>query len=91
MNKKTALGLLATFLMISVSIAEAQQSTKMPRIGYLTAAAQLGMAPRTDAFRQGLRDLGYVEGKNIVIEWRYAWWQSRPNPRACRRADCTQG
>jgi putative tryptophan/tyrosine transport system substrate-binding protein len=52
--------------------AQAQQSTKMPRIGYLTAASQPGMAPRTDAFRQGLRDLGYVEGKNIVIEWRYA-------------------
>jgi len=48
--------------------AEAQQSTKIPRIGYLGGAAPF--SPRREAFRQGLRDLGYVEGKNIIIEWR---------------------
>jgi ABC-type uncharacterized transport system substrate-binding protein len=48
---------------------QAQQSTKVPLVGYLNDA--LGLSdPRTEAFRQGLRDLGYVEGKNIVIEWR---------------------
>ena len=52
--------------------AEAQQPTKVPRIGYLSATTASTISDRTEAFRQGLRELGYVEGKNIVIEWRYA-------------------
>src|ERR1043166_2297537 len=51
--------------------AEAQQA-KAARIGYLTGATPGGQAARIEAFRQGLRELGYVEGKNIVIEYRYA-------------------
>ena len=50
----------------------AQQAGKIPRIGYLTGATPDGQAARIEAFRQGLRELGYVEGKNIVIEYRYA-------------------
>ena len=50
--------------------AEAQQSTKVPRIGYLTAVSLSAYSTRIEAFRQGLREHGYVEGKNIVIEWR---------------------
>jgi putative ABC transport system substrate-binding protein len=49
--------------------AEAQQPTKVPRIGYLGGTP---LAVRAAAFQQGLRELGYVEGKNIVIEYRYA-------------------
>jgi putative ABC transport system substrate-binding protein len=49
--------------------AEAQQSTRIPRIGYLQIPAAPNAA-RLEAFRQGLRELGYVEGKNIVIEYR---------------------
>jgi putative tryptophan/tyrosine transport system substrate-binding protein len=49
---------------------QAQQPGKVPRIGFLTAAAST--TERIDAFRQGLRELGYAEGKNIVIEWRFA-------------------
>ena len=49
---------------------QAQQPTRIPRIAYLTAAPLSAMTDRIDAFRQGLRELGYVEGKNIVIEWR---------------------
>ena len=45
---------------------------KVPRIGYLSVSSLSDMADRIEAFRQGLRELGYVEGKNIVIEWRYA-------------------
>ena len=45
---------------------------KVPRIGYLAAASLSAFATRTEAFRQGLRELGYVEGKNIIIEYRYA-------------------
>jgi putative ABC transport system substrate-binding protein len=52
--------------------AEAQQPKKVPRIGFLTGPSLSGQWARADAFRQGLRDLGYVEGKNIVIEWRSA-------------------
>jgi putative tryptophan/tyrosine transport system substrate-binding protein len=54
------------------SFAKAQQSTKIPRIGYLAGPSLSSMSARTEAFRQGLRELGYVEGKNIVIEYRYA-------------------
>jgi putative ABC transport system substrate-binding protein len=51
---------------------EAQQSAKITRIGYLDAVSLSVNAARIEAFRQGLRELGYVEGKNIVIEWRSA-------------------
>jgi putative tryptophan/tyrosine transport system substrate-binding protein len=48
----------------------AQQAGKVPRIGYLTASSP--SAPSTEAFRRGLRELGYVEGKTIVVEYRFA-------------------
>jgi putative ABC transport system substrate-binding protein len=51
--------------------ASAQQATKVPRIGFLTNSSS-AFPGRIEAFRQGLRDLGYVESKSIVIEWRYA-------------------
>jgi len=60
------LGLLAAPLPV-----EAQLAHKVPRIGYLSGNLA-GIPHRIEAFRQGLRDLGYVEGKNIVIEWRSA-------------------
>ena len=52
--------------------ASAQQPTKVLRIGYLTGNFPSAIVERTEAFRQGLRELGYVEGKDIVIEYRYA-------------------
>jgi putative ABC transport system substrate-binding protein len=52
--------------------AQAQQLSKVPRIGYLAAGSALSAHSRIEAFRQGLRALGYVEGKNIVIEYRNA-------------------
>ena len=64
--------LLIVAVVVVAAMAEAQQPTKVPRIGYLTAASPSAFAARIEAFRQGLRELGYVEGKNIVIEWRYA-------------------
>jgi len=60
---------LATLLLATVSLAEAQQAGKVPRIGFLGQAPPTG--PLVEAFRQGLRDLGYVEGKNILIEYRH--------------------
>jgi putative ABC transport system substrate-binding protein len=52
--------------------AESQRSIKVPRIGYLSGPSPSTSANRREAFLQGLRELGYVEGKNIVIEWRWA-------------------
>src|SRR5436853_6454837 len=49
---------------------EAQQPTKISRIGYLGGVPPSANEARIEAFGQGLRELGYVEGKNIVIEWR---------------------
>ena len=72
MNRRAAIRRLTTFFVTTVSLAHAQQSTKIPRIGYLLGSTASALAGRTEAFRQGLRDLGYIEGKNIVIEWRYA-------------------
>ena len=52
--------------------AEAQQSAKIPRIGYVSSAGDPNNpGSQIDRFRQGLRDLGYVAGKNILIEYRY--------------------
>ena len=64
--------LIAAILLAVAVIAEAQQPGKIPRIGYLTGTSVSGIANRIEPFRQGLRDLGYAEGKNIVIEWRGA-------------------
>jgi putative ABC transport system substrate-binding protein len=73
-NPKWA-GLFAVILTLTFggAVAQAQQPKKILRIGYLFAGpSSLINASRTEAFRQGLRDLGYVEGRNIVIEYRYA-------------------
>jgi len=73
MKKKILLFALTTLLVVSIqSAAEAQQPKKVPRIGYLATVSLSAISDRIEAFRQGLRELGYVEGKNIVIEWRYA-------------------
>jgi putative tryptophan/tyrosine transport system substrate-binding protein len=69
MRAKILVNMLA--VLTAIRLADAQQTTKVPRIGYLTNTSLSGNAVRTEAFRQGLRELGYVEGKNIVIEWRY--------------------
>jgi ABC-type uncharacterized transport system substrate-binding protein len=66
--KRKVLGLIAVLVLASVHFADAQQPKRIPRIGYLTIAAPNGA--RIEAFRQGLRELGYVEGENIIIEWR---------------------
>jgi putative tryptophan/tyrosine transport system substrate-binding protein len=73
MRKAGVLSILLVVVLLAVAvIAEAQQPTKVSRIGYLSASSPSANVGRIEAFRQGLRELGYVEGKNIVIEWRYA-------------------
>src|SRR3989441_12212843 len=70
--KWLGLSVIAFVLVVTGAAAEAQQPAKVPRIGYLTGATPDGQSARIESFRQGLRELGYVEGKNIVIEYRYA-------------------
>ena len=71
MNRKIVVCLLTAALLSTVSFAEAQQATKVPRIGFLAAGSPSSDAAWIEAFRQGLRELGYVEGQSIVIEYRY--------------------
>ena len=63
--------LLIILAVASVDLAEAQQP-KIARIGFLSATPASGIPDRIEAFRQGLRELGYIEGKNIYIEYRWA-------------------
>ena len=69
---KRLLVLLMLLILAAVHTVEAQQATKIPLIGYLSGSFSSTSPDRRKAFRQGLRELGYVEGKNIVIEWRNA-------------------
>jgi putative tryptophan/tyrosine transport system substrate-binding protein len=69
--KKAFVGLTFSAVLLALCLpAEAQQPAKVPRIGVLGSVPFDQVSDRVAAFRQGLRELGYVEGKNIVIEWR---------------------
>ena len=71
MNRKNLGWLLTTILLATSSSAQAQQpAAKIPRIGFQLDAPVSATTARIEAFRQGLRELGYIEGKNIIIEWR---------------------
>jgi len=72
MSGKILIWLLATVLLIPAAPADAQQPAKIPRIGFLIAGASSANSDRIAAFRQGLRELGYVEGKTIIVDYRYA-------------------
>ncbi len=73
MKKARVFSIVFVVVLLAVGvIAEAQQPTKVPRIGFLGGGSASANAGRIEAFRQGLRELGYVEGKNIVIEHRWA-------------------
>ena len=65
--RRIGLAVLTASLILAPLAAEAQSSTKIPRIGFLSESRQ----PWDEAFREGLRELGYVEGRNIAIEQRY--------------------
>ncbi len=88
MNKRIVVLLTATIL-ASVQLAEAQKPTKVPRVGYLIPAA--GVSAQFEAFRQGLRDLGYMEGQNIAIEYRSGESSSRLADLATELGDPVEG
>ncbi len=70
--KKKIIWLMTTFILTTASMAHAQHLAKIPRIGFLAGTKAGAVAARTEAFRQGLRELGYVEGKNLFVDYRYA-------------------
>ena len=73
MKKAAVQSFLVAVVLLAFGVtAEAQQPKKVPRIGVLIALSPSAISDRTEAFRQGLRELGYVEGKNIVVEYRSA-------------------
>src|SRR6266850_7778879 len=72
MKKRITLWLLATLFLANVSLADAQQPGKVVRIGYLDPGTASASAVLVDAFRQELRKLGWVDGKNITIDYRFA-------------------
>ena len=73
-------GLCALLLALSLS-AEAQQPARIPRIGYVSGTgSRADPGPYVEALRQGLRDLGYIDGKNITIEYRGAEGKAEPVP-----------
>ena len=72
MINKTCNWILIAFVLITATVAQAQQPKKIPRIGYLSARDPASDSDRSAAIRQGLRELGYVEGQNIAFESRYA-------------------
>src|SRR4029077_12582902 len=80
MKKRITLWLLATFFLANVSLADAQQTGKVPRIGYLDGGTAAGSAVLLDAFRQELSKLGWIEGKNIIIEYRFAEQKNERQP-----------
>jgi putative ABC transport system substrate-binding protein len=80
MKRKTFVYLLTTALLTNAPIARAQQPGKVPRIGVLISGSRAIAKPRVEAFQQGLRELGYIEGKNILFEYRYAEGKLEPVP-----------
>jgi putative ABC transport system substrate-binding protein len=72
MSGKIFVWLLATVSLTTASLAEAQQPTKLPRVGYLSPGSLASGSLNREPFLQGLRALGYVEGKNLLIDYRYA-------------------
>jgi putative tryptophan/tyrosine transport system substrate-binding protein len=78
MKKKITVLTLCAILFAFCFSVEAQQTGKVPRIGILVSASPSIASRRIQAFQQGLRELGYVEGKNIIIEYRYAEGKLEP-------------
>jgi putative ABC transport system substrate-binding protein len=72
MNTKIRIVVVVAFFIAFLRLAEAQQPGKVPRVGYLSGGGQSGSVSLLDGFRQGLRDHGYIEGKNIIVEYRFA-------------------
>src|SRR4030095_2379011 len=81
MKKAAVPSILVVVVLLAVAvIAEAQQPKKVHRIGYLSVSDPATESTRSEAIRLALRELGYIEGQNIAIEYRYAEGKGRRNP-----------
>ena len=80
MIRRIVVCLLPTVLLLTVSLAQAQQPKKVPRIGYLSPFDPASESTRVEAIRLALRELGYIEGQNIAIEYRYTEGKPRSVP-----------
>ena len=80
MKRKITVLTLCAMLFALCSSAEAQQTSKVPRIGFLDNSTAAGSAVLVDAFRHELSKLGWMEGKNIAIEYRFAEQRDDPLP-----------
>ena len=81
MIKEIILFALCSLLLAPCSVVEAQQPTKIPRIGFIPSAGDANNpGTQVNAFQRGLRDLGYIDGKNILTEYRYGEGQAERIP-----------
>jgi putative ABC transport system substrate-binding protein len=71
-RKLVGLSVITFVLVVCAAAAEAQQTKKVPRIGFLSTNSPSDISARVEGFRQGLREIGYVEGQNIAVEYRWA-------------------
>src|SRR5262245_38845412 len=72
MKAKILVYALPALIMAAIQLAEAQQPKKVPLIGFLNATSLAPAKIGVEAFRRGLREIGYAEGKNITVEYRFA-------------------
>src|SRR5262245_39074465 len=80
-NEKLLVSFVAILILAVVQTTEAQQPAKVPRIGYVSGTGDAtNQGPYVQALRQGLRDLGYVEGKTFLIEYRGAEGKAKRMP-----------
>src|SRR5687768_623995 len=81
MKKATASSTLVAAMMLAVTVlAQAQEPAKVPRIGFLGSGIAAAPPASLEAFKQGLRDLSYIEGKSITIEYRWAEYKPERLP-----------
>ena len=90
MRKKITVLTLCAMLLALCHPAAAQDPKKVPRIGYLSPLSRASDT-RAERFRVALRELGYIEGQNVAIEYRYAAGKERSAARACGRTRASQG
>ena len=89
MKKAAVPSILVAVVLLAVAvIAEAQQPKKVPRIGYLSKTDAATDSARAEGIRLALRELGYIEGQNIAIEYRYAEGKDRSGSLSLRRSWC---